>query len=389
MIIDFPERKVVLVGTAHVSDDSVKEVFTVIEQEKPDRVCVELDTARYETLTKKSKWQDLDIRQILKKRKGFLLLANLILHSFQKKIGLEQAVEPGAEMLEAIKLAKEKDISFVLCDRNIQVTLQRAWRKSSFWGRLKLLSGLLSAAFVTNKVDSNEIEKLKEKGALQSMMEELSEYLPAVKDVLIDERDRYLATCIYAAGGHSTVALIGAGHLEGIVRWLSKFSAEPPKDLSLKDLEEVPPKTFISRIFPWLVPALVIGLIVYGFVNAGSEMTLDKIFQWILVNGTSAALGAILALAHPLTVVSAFIAAPITSVNPTIGVGIFTGLIQAFLRKPRVSDFENLSQDILSLRGVFRNRVTHVLVVFFLSSMGSAVGTFVGLSFLSGILRQG
>lgn len=389
MIIDFPERKVVLVGTAHVSDDSVKEVFTVIEQEKPDRVCVELDTARYETLTKKSKWQDLDIRQILKKRKGFLLLANLILHSFQKKIGLEQAVEPGAEMLEAIKLAKEKDISFVLCDRNIQVTLQRAWRKSSFWGRLKLLSGLLSAAFVTNKVDSNEIEKLKEKGALQTMMEELSEYLPAVKDVLIDERDRYLATCIYAAGGHSTVAVIGAGHLEGIARWLSKFSAEPPKDLSLKDLEEVPPKTFISRIFPWLVPALVIGLIVYGFVNAGSEMTLDKIFQWILVNGTSAALGAILALAHPLTVVSAFIAAPITSVNPTIGVGIFTGLIQAFLRKPRVSDFENLSQDILSLRGVFRNRVTHVLVVFFLSSMGSAVGTFVGLSFLSGILRQG
>ena len=389
MIIDFPERKVVLVGTAHVSDDSVKEVFTVIEQEKPDRVCVELDTARYETLTKKSKWQDLDIRQILKKRKGFLLLANLILHSFQKKIGLEQAVEPGAEMLEAIKLAKEKDISFVLCDRNIQVTLQRAWRKSSFWGRLKLLSGLLSAAFVTNKVDSNEIEKLKEKGALQTMMEELSEYLPAVKDVLIDERDRYLATCIYAAGGHSTVAVIGAGHLEGIVRWLSKFSAEPPKDLSLKDLEELPPKTFISRIFPWLVPALVIGLIVYGFVNAGSEMTLDKIFQWILVNGTSAALGAILALAHPLTVVSAFIAAPITSVNPTIGVGIFTGLIQAFLRKPRVSDFENLSQDILSLRGVFRNRVTHVLVVFFLSSMGSALGTFVGLSFLSGILRQG
>ena len=389
MIIDFPERKVVLVGTAHVSDDSVKEVFSVIEQEKPDRVCVELDTARYETLTKKSKWQDLDIRQILKKRKGFLLLANLILHSFQKKIGLEQAVEPGAEMLEAIKLAKEKDISFVLCDRNIQVTLQRAWRKSSFWGRLKLLSGLLSAAFVTNKVDSNEIEKLKEKGALQTMMEELSEYLPAVKDVLIDERDRYLATCIYAAGGHSTVAVIGAGHLEGIVRWLSKFSAEPPKDLSLKDLEEVPPKTFISRKFPWLVPALVIGLIVYGFVNAGSEMTLDKIFQWILVNGTSAALGAILALAHPVTVVSAFIAAPITSVNPTIGVGIFTGLIQAFLRKPRVSDFENLSQDILSLRGVFRNRVTHVLVVFFLSSMGSAVGTFVGLSFLSGILRQG
>ena len=389
MIIDFPERKVVLVGTAHVSDDSVKEVFSVIEQEKPDRVCVELDTARYETLTKKSKWQDLDIRQILKKRKGFLLLANLILHSFQKKIGLEQAVEPGAEMLEAIKLAKEKDISFVLCDRNIQVTLQRAWRKSSLWGRLKLLSGLLSAAFVTNKVDSNEIEKLKEKGALQTMMEELSEYLPAVKDVLIDERDRYLATCIYAAGGHSTVAVIGAGHLEGIARWLSKFSAEPPKDLSLKDLEEVPPKTFISRIFPWLVPALVIGLIVYGFVNAGSEMTLDKIFQWILVNGTSAALGAILALAHPVTVVSAFIAAPITSVNPTIGVGIFTGLIQAFLRKPRVSDFENLSQDILSLRGVFRNRVTHVLVVFFLSSMGSAVGTFVGLSFLSGILRQG
>lgn len=389
MIIDFPGRKVVLVGTAHVSDDSVKEVFSVIEQENPDRVCVELDKGRYETLIKKSKWQDLDIRQILKKRKGFLLLTNLVLHSFQKKIGLEQAVEPGAEMLEAIKLAKEKEISFMLCDRNIQITLQRAWRKSGLWGRLKLLSGLLSAAFLSNKVDANEIEKLKEKGALQSMMEELSEYLPAVKDVLIDERDRYLATRIYAAGGSCTVAVIGAGHLEGIVRWLSKFAAETPKDLSLKDLEEIPPKTILTRIIPWLVPALVVGFIAYGFVNAGSELTFDKIIQWILVNGTSAALGAVLALAHPLTVISAFVAAPITSVNPTIGVGIFTGLVQAFLRKPRVSDFENLSQDVLSLRGVFRNRVTHILIVFFLSSMGSAVGTFVGLSFLSGILRQG
>ena len=382
-------RTVLLVGTAHVSEQSVRDVREAIATQQPDCVCVELDAGRYATISQQRNWMELDIRRVLKQRKGFLLLTNIVLHSFQRRLGLDLGVQPGAEMAAAIAAAEADEIPFVLCDREIQVTLRRAWRRSRLWGRLKLLAALLAGAFSNEELEPAQIEALKEKGALQNMLEELAEYLPQVKEVLIDERDRYLAARIFGAGGVRTVAVVGAGHVPGIERWLSVYARRAPRDGELAELDHVPPRGVVGRLLPWSIPALFVALVGFGFLRAGAEMTIEKLTQWVLVNGTFAALGALVALAHPVTVLSSFMAAPITSINPTIGVGLVAGLVQAFVRKPRVADFENLSQDVTSLRGILRNRVTHVLAVFFLSSVGSAIGTFVGLSFLTSLLRGG
>ena len=383
------ERTVLLVGTAHVSEQSVRDVREAIATQQPDCVCVELDAGRHATISQQRNWMELDIRRVLKQRKGFLLLTNIVLHSFQRRLGLDLGVQPGAEMAAAIAAAEAAEIPFVLCDREIQVTLRRAWRRSRLWGRLKLLAALLAGAFSNEELEPAQIEALKEKGALQNMLEELAGYLPRVKEVLIDERDRYLAARIFAAGGVRTVAVVGAGHVPGIERWLSRYARRAPRAEELAELDHVPPRGVVARLLPWSIPALFVALVGYGFLRAGAEMTIEKLTQWVLVNGSFAALGALVALAHPVTVLSSFAAAPITSVNPTIGVGLVAGLVQAFVRKPRVADFENLSQDVTSLRGILRNRVTHVLAVFFLSSVGSAIGTFVGLSFLTSLLRGG
>ena len=383
------ERTVLLVGTAHVSEQSVRDVREAIATQQPDCVCVELDAGRHATISQQRNWMELDIRRVLKQRKGFLLLTNIVLHSFQRRLGLDLGVQPGAEMAAAIAAAEAAGIPFVLCDREIQVTLRRAWRRSRLWGRLKLLAALLAGAFSNEELEPAQIEALKEKGALQNMLEELAEYLPRVREVLIDERDRYLAARIFAAGGVRTVAVVGAGHVPGIERWLARYARRAPRAEELAELDHVPPRGVVARLLPWSIPALFVALVGYGFLRAGAEMTIEKLTQWVLVNGSFAALGALVALAHPVTVLSSFAAAPITSVNPTIGVGLVAGLVQAFVRKPRVADFENLSQDVTSLRGILRNRVTHVLAVFFLSSVGSAIGTFVGLSFLTSLLRGG
>ena len=332
---------------------------------------------------------ELDIRRVLQQRKGFLLLTNIVLHSLQRRLGLDLGVQPGAEMAAAVAAAEAAGIPFALCDREIQVTLRRAWRQSGWWGRLKLLAALLSGAFSNEELEPAQVEALKERGALQNMLEELAGYLPQVKEVLIDERDRYLAARIFAAGGARTVAVVGAGHVAGIERWLTAYARQPPDEKELALLDQVPPRGRLGRLLPWSIPALFAALVGYGFLRAGAEVTIEKLTQWVLVNGTFAAAGALAALAHPVTVLSSFVAAPVTSVNPTIGVGIVAGVVQAWLRKPRVADFENLSQDVTSLRGILRNRVTHVLAVFLLSSVGSAIGTFVGLSFLTSLLRGG
>jgi pheromone shutdown-related protein TraB len=379
-------REFILVGTAHVSSRSVEEVREVILAEKPDRVCVEIDETRFNSLIKKQSWQNLNIGQVLRERKGFLLLANLVLSSFQRRLGLEMGVSPGEEMLTAVKICEEQGIAFSLCDRDIQVTLRRAWSRSSFWGKNKMLAAMLSSIFTREKLDAEEIEKLKAKSTFQNMMDELASFLPSVKEVLIDERDRYLATRIFKAAGNKIVAVIGAGHVEGIIESLKGLYAGT-LDNDTSSLETIPPRKKISRALPYLVPAIILGLIVAGFFRSGWQLSLSMMWKWILVNGTLSAIGSLLALAHPITIAAAFIGAPITSLNPTIGVGLLTGIVEATLRKPRVTDFENLPEDLLSFRGFFRNRITHILLVFLFSSIGSSLGTFIGIPYLTSLLR--
>jgi pheromone shutdown-related protein TraB len=372
-----------LIGTAHVSKESIEEVTGAIRNERPGMVCVELDESRYAAITKQDSWEKLDITKVLKEGKGFLLIANLTLSGFQRRLGNELGVKPGEEMIAAVNTAKEMGIDFSLCDREIHLTLRRAWACCGLWSKCKLLAALLSSAFTTEKLKPEEIEKLKESSELDSMMDELANYLPPVKETLIDERDRYLAAKIWDAKSEtgSTLAVVGAGHLRGIQAWLEKFAAESPAEGSLAELETIPQKTLLSKAAKWIIPVLILAVIAAGFVISFSRGDFSE-FQnmlklWVLWNGSLAALGCIIALGHPLAVLVSFLGAPITSLNPFIGVGILSGLVQAAVRKPRVSDAENISADSASLKGIYRNRITRVLLVFFLSSLGSSIATFV------------
>ena len=384
--IQFGEREIVIVGTAHISRNSAEEVERTIREVTPDTVCVELDDSRYRTLTDEKAWQSVNVAKLLRERKGLFLLANLVLSSFQRRMGLHLGVKQGEDMIKAIAVAKELAIPFRLCDRNIQITLKRAWAKAGFWGKNKMLGAMLGAIFAREDLSEQEIERLKERNVLEEMMGELAEYLPRAKQVLIDERDRYLATRIYESPGAKIVAVVGAGHLTGIERHMELLH-EQRTHSDLADLDIIPPPGKVARIVPWAVPAAILGLVVVGFVRSGWELSLSMLWKWFLVNGTLSALGALLALAHPLTILMAFAAAPITSMNPTIGVGMFTGILEAALRKPRVVDFQNLHRDTTTIKGFFRNRFTHILLVFFLSSVGSSIGTFVAIPYLTSLLR--
>ncbi|MFQ3620137.1 MAG: TraB/GumN family protein [Spirochaetales bacterium] len=380
------DKTVILVGTAHISHKSVEEVEKVITEEKPERVCIEIDPSRYRTLTEGPNWSSLDIFRIIREGKGFLLLSNLVLTSFQRRLGLELGIRPGEEMLAALRVSERLGIPYALCDRDIQVTLRRAWTRSSFWGKNKLLAALLSSVFTSEKLSSDQIEELKKKSELDSMMEELATYLPSVKEVLIDERDQYLARNIYSQPEKKILAVVGAGHVPGLIRWLKAFHTEEAS-LDISSLDTVPSSSPSSKIFPWIIPALIVGLIGWGFLRSGWSQGMEMVWIWILVNGGLAALGSLLALAHPVTILASFPAAPVATLNPAIGVGMITGLLEAYFRKPRVEDFERLPDDITTLKGFFRNRVTHILIVFFFSNLGGMIGNFIALPYLT-VLAQ-
>lgn len=379
--VEVGDKRITIIGTAHVSEESVKDVTDAVDELQPERICVEIDDARFKAMTQGQDWSNLNVYRVIRDRKGFLLLGNLVLQSFQRRIGEELGIKPGDEMREAVNAAEAREIPVALCDRDIQITLRRAWSNTGLWGKNKMLAALLSSLFSREKLSKEEIEELKQKSALQGMMEELADFLPSAKTVLIDERDQYLAKRIFEQSESNIVAVVGAGHVNGIVDHLHKL-AEDPESVSLDALNRIPPKKLVTKMLPYIIPAVVAGLIGWGFVQSGWQGGLELFVRWFLVNGTLSAIGALVALAHPITVIASFLAAPITSLNPTIGVGLVAGLLEAVVRKPRVLDFENLQNDILTVRGFFRNRVTHVLLVFFFSSIGSAIGTFVAFPFL-------
>jgi pheromone shutdown-related protein TraB len=385
--VELKDRTIILAGTVHISSESAEEVRSLIAAEKPARVCVELDEGRWKSMSQGAGWESLDIGKVLKEGRGFLLMANLALSGFQRRMGAGQTSKVGEEMLAAVAAAEAEGIPYSLCDREVQVTLKRAWSRSGIWNKAKLIASLLDSAFAGEQLSPEEIEKLKEKSELDEMMSELAAYLPSVKEVLIDERDRFLATRIYREKEALIVAVVGAGHLEGIESWLKRLeSGEAPRDTS--DIEAAPPPSNAGKIVGWSIPAVLVGLIAAGFFRSGSAVTLELVLRWILLNGSLAALGSALCLAHPLTILLSFVSAPIASLNPFVGVGLFAGLAEAFLRKPRVSDLENLAQDAASVKGFYRNRVTKILLIFFLSSIGGMIGNFIALPFLaSGVLK--
>lgn len=385
--IEVNGREIILVGTAHISKESIDEAAEVIRTETPDRVCVELDEGRMQSLKNEKGWQELDITKVLKDGKGFLLLANLVLASFQKRMGSDVGVKPGDEMKEAVRIAEEAGIPTALVDRPIHVTLQRAWAKNNLWGKSKLLATLVSSAFSNDELSAEDIESMKDQGAMDSMMEELAKYLPTVKEVLIDERDRYLASHIWEASGNKIVAVLGAGHLPGTEAIIRELAAGT-RSSDTTDISSVPPKGIGSKLAGYAIPAIIIALIVAGFFTGGAITSGQMLVRWLLWNGSLAALGTLIAFGHPLAILISFIGAPVATINPFIGVGLFSGLTQAWVKKPQVRDMETLSADVTTVRGFYRNRISHVLLIFFLSSLGGAIGNFIAVPALVGSLMK-
>ena len=369
-------RTITLIGTAHISQDSINEVTEAIKTQKPDCVAIELDQKRCDSIKNPDSWRQLDIIKVLKRGEGFLLLANLVLASFQKRMGQNVGVRPGDEMVAAMKVAEELNIPTTMVDRPIQTTLRRAWAKNSLWGKCKLLSAMISSAFTSEKISSEEIEELKNNSEMDSMMKELSDYMPTVKEVLIDERDKYLASHIWESEGSNIIAVLGAGHLPGVQAYLEKI-ATGQESTDTTEIANIPNKTLGAKIKGWIIPAIIVILIGMGFYFGGKNKGTELVLSWVLWNGALSAIGSIIAAAHPLTILVSFIGAPITSLCPFVGVGFLTGITQAFICKPKVKDIEDLSTDAGSLKGFYKNRVLKVLLVFILSSLGSSIGTFV------------
>ncbi|MCG8454063.1 MAG: TraB/GumN family protein [Spirochaetales bacterium] len=383
--ITIDDREILLLGTAHVSSESLEEVRSVIAKEEPDHVCVEIDEGRLKNLDERKRWTGTDIKKVLKNGQGFMMMANLALASFQRRMGSDTGVQPGAEMKAAVDASRDANIPFSCSDRPIQSTLRRAWRKSGLWSKLKLLSSLIASVVSNESATAEEIEALKKSDAMQGMMQEMAEYLPAVKTVLIDERDKYLASNIYLAQGRKTVAVVGAAHVPGIVKLIQAMH-EGKENTDIGEISQIPPRSPWVKVLPWIIPALILGLFGIGLAKTGLSQLLQMSLVWVLANGLLASLGALLALAHPLTILISFLGAPITSLNPTVGVGMISGLLEYTFRSPRVQDMENLNEDVLSLGGWYKNRVTRIFLVFFLSSLGSSIGTFVALPWLTALL---
>lgn len=374
-VLELNNRKITLIGTAHVSAESISEVENVISDVKPDCVAIELDEKRYESITNPDKYRELDIIKVLKRKEGFLLLANIVMASFQKRMGKNAGVKPGEEMVAAINKAKELNIPTALVDRPIQITFRRAWKKTSAYGKTQLLSALLASGFSKDEISSEEIENLKQSSEMDSMMKELSELMPAVKQVLIDERDQYLASHIWKAEGNNIVAVLGAGHLPGVEAHLKKI-AENQASTDTSEIASIPESSIFSKIMMWLIPALIVAVIAFGFYIGGKDAGSKMALNWILWNGILAGLGALIAGGNPLTILVSFVGAPITSLCPFIGVGIVAGIVQAAICKPQVKDLETLSDDAGSIKGFYKNKILRVLLVFLLSSVGSSIGTF-------------
>lgn len=370
-------RTITLVGTAHISKESIAEVEETIRQIRPDCTAIELDEKRAESLLDHNRYMQLDIIKVLKRHEGFLLLANLVLSSFQRRMGQNVGVRPGDEMLAAMKVSEELGIPTVMADRPVQVTLKRAWNRNTLWGKCKLLSSLLASAFSKEEISGDQIEEIKKGSEMDAMLAELSDYMPVIKEVLIDERDRYLAAKIWDSQGGNVVAVLGAGHIAGVEAHLNRMAAGK-ETTDVSQISEIPPKSAGAKIVSWIIPVLIIGLIAAGFIYGGSRTGGKMVLSWILWNSVPAALMSLIAGAHPLTIITAFAGAPLTSLCPFIGIGFLTAAVQSFCVKPKVSDMETIQDDVSSVKGFYRNRILRILLIFILSSIGSSLGTFIG-----------
>lgn len=365
-------KEIILIPTTHVSQASIDLVKQVIEEERPDSVCVELDEKRYETIKNPTAWEQTDLIKVIKSKQVGFMLANFALSSYQKKLADKLGTTPGGEMLQGIKSAEEFNAEVVLADRDIQTTFLRIWRALSLKEKGRLVTSLFSSEDDDDdeEMDAQALNELLEGDALEGVLSEMKGEFPAIGDILIHERDQYLSQKIKQAPGEKVVAVLGAAHIPGIV-------AEIHNDIDLTEMSAVPSKNPVGKIIGWALPLVIIGLIVYGFAT-GFQAGFEQLSAWILWNSGLAALFTAVALGHPLSILTSFVMAPFATLNPLVAVGWFSGLVQASVKKPTVKDLHDVPTDIFSLKGFYRNKVLRVFMVVILANIGGSIGNLVG-----------
>jgi pheromone shutdown-related protein TraB len=367
-----------LLGTAHVSPASVAAVRKAAATGGHDAIAVELCPARLEALDGKRTWTDLDLFRIIREGKAGLVMANLALSGYQRRIAEQFGIEPGAEMKAAVDAARQSGVPLQLVDRDLSTTLRRTYHAVPWYKRFMLTSGLIASSLSSDELDEKSIERLKEGDILESTFTEFAEQSPELYQSLIAERDRYMAARLRSENlgqtGRRVLVVVGAGHLKGLSQQLSGGALDP--ELEAQQLSVVPPRARWPKFIPWIIAVAVISGFLVGF-SRSPELGWRLVTLWVVINGGLAAIGAAVARGHPLTILSGMVAAPLTSLNPAVAAGMVTGLVESWLRKPTVADLQSLHRDVTSIRGWYGNPATRILLVFFLSNLGSAIGTWV------------
>jgi len=376
------ESTITILGTAHVSRASAEKAQELIESKQHDVVCIELCQSRFNAMTDPNALAKMDLFDVIRSGKASMVTASLALGSYQQRMAEQLGIEPGLEMKTSIKHAKELDLPLIVIDREVGTTLKRVYHNVPFWKRLYIIAGLFTSVVSRETVSEEEIEKLKTGDLLETTFAQFAEDAKDLFVPLIDERDRYMTAKLLQAlkdhPGKNLLAVVGAGHVKGMMSYLQKNLMDKtynPEDVISK-LDMIPKKRSWFKLIPWVIVVLVFLGFYLGF-QKGPDMGWSLIWQWIVINGSLSALGAAIAGAHLLTIITAFIAAPITSLNPTIGAGMVTAAVELFIRKPTVNDFSDLRKDTSSAWGWRKNRVARILLIFVLSSLGSAIGTYV------------
>ncbi|GGX94328.1 pheromone shutdown protein [Litchfieldella qijiaojingensis] len=390
-VVEYGATRYTLLGTAHVSAESAAEVRRLIRSGEFDAVAIELCPSRHHSMVEPDALAGQDLFAIFRQGKAGMVAASLALGAFQQRVAEQSGIEPGAEMRAALEETQRNGLPLLLIDRDVGITLKRIYHNVPWWQRYGLFTGLLGSVMSRQEVSAEDIERLKEGDVLESTFREFAEQSETLFTPLISERDRYMALRIgeeNATGRYRNVlVVIGAGHLKGLAAHLEQPLPEDPRP-EREALEHTPPRARWWRAVPWLITALVLTGFAIGFsrnFELGSQLVVD----WFLINGVLSALGSAIALAHPVTIAATFFAAPLTSLNPTIGAGFVAAGVELYMRKPKVGDFAHLRHDVTSPRGWWRNRVSRTLLVFLFSTLGSAAGTWVAGFRIAGALFGG
>ena len=370
--LSFQGKEIVIVGTAHVSRESADLVEQTILEEKPDTICVELCQNRLDAIRQHDSWREMDIVKVIREKRASLLLAQLMMASFQKRVAQKFHIQPGEEMRRAVSLADYMKTNLVLADRSIRITLLRVWRMMSFWNKISVLPEMFMSLFATDDITEEDIEKWKEQDILEVALKSFGEKMPVLKATLIDERDQYLAHMIRNAQGTKIVAVVGAGHVSGILKNINNV-------INIDTLCLLPEKGFWAKYFGWFFSLAIISLFAAGFFLSGSQASINMVLSWSLITAGCAATGAILLFSHPLTIMASALCAPIATLHPLIATGWVAGLVEAAIRKPQVKDVLTLADDITSFQGFFRNKITRILIIIAFVNITTSLGTFVAI----------